>query len=406
MRSSLAPLAALVLIACGGGTPPPRAVEVAALPWDTVVARARGTTVTWRMWRGDPSINRYVDEWVTPRLEACCGITLRPVEGQGPDIVQQLRLEAAAGAGGAADLVWINGETFAALRRDSLLGGPWAGRLPNAHFLDSTSTIVMHDSGRPLDGYESPWGRVQFALIYDTVRTPSPPRSVAELATWIRAHPGRFTHDQGFSGATFHKIVLYALNGGVTTFQGGFREAIWTPAADTLFGWLAALAPSFWRGGEAYPAGVADLHRLFANGEVDFSMSNNQHDVVAKIRQGLLPATARPLLLEDGTIANAHYLGIPSNAGNPAGAMVVANFLLDPAAQLEKLRPDVWADGTVLAPARLSPEWRDRFAAVARDPAALPDSLLTRLAVPEVAAEWHDRVVSGWRARIRTRGGS
>ena len=39
-----------------------------ALPWDSVVARARGTTVTWRKWRGDPAINAYVDGWVAPRL--------------------------------------------------------------------------------------------------------------------------------------------------------------------------------------------------------------------------------------------------------------------------------------------------------------------------------------------------
>lgn len=381
----------------------PDAATIAALPWHGVAQQARGSTVTWRMWRGDPSINRYIDDWVAPRLRECCDITLSPVEGQGPDIVQQLRLEAAAGAAGGADLVWINGETFAALRRDSLLGGPWANRLPNARYLDSASTIVMLDSEQPLAGYESPWGRVQFALIYDTLRTPSPPRTVADLAQWIEAHPGRFTHDQGFTGATFLKVALYALNGGVAEFQGGFDEARWIASSDRLFGWLETLTPHFWRSGEAYPLGVADLHRLFANGEVDFSMSYNQNDVIAKVRQGVLPASSRPLLLEDGTIANAHYLGIPANARNPAGAMVVANFLLSPEAQFEKQRPAVWADGTVLEMRRLPAEWQARFAALEQDPVALPDTMLFRLAVPEIAPAWHDRLVSEWRRRIRGR---
>lgn len=404
MRSSRMLGLLLLLAGCGGGgSPSPDAAVLATLPWDSVVHQARGTTVTWRMWRGDPSINRYVDDWVAPRLRACCEITLSPVEGQGPDIVQQLRLEAAAGAAGGADLVWINGETFAALRRDTLLAGPWADRLPHARDLDSTSAILMQDFEQPLAGYESPWGRVQFALIYDTLRTPSPPRSIAELARWIEDHPGRFTHDQGFTGATFLKVALYALNGGVAGFQGGFDEERWTTSSERLFTWLETLTPHFWRGGEAYPLGVADVHRLFANGEVDFSMSNNQNDVIAKVRQGVLPASSRPLLLEDGTIANAHYLGIPANARNPAGAMVVADFLLSPEAQYQKQRPEVWADGTVLDIRRLPPEWRARFAALEQDPAALPDTLLTRLAVPEIAPAWHDRLVSEWRRRIRGR---
>lgn len=405
MRSSLLALLAVTLSACGGGTNAPRAGDVAALSWDSVQTRARGTTVTWRMWRGDPSINRYVDDWVTPRLMACCAITLRTAEGQGPDILQQLRLEVAANAAGTTDLAWINGETFAALQRDSLLGGPWAHRLPSAQYLDSASAIIMRDFERPTDGFEMPWGRVQFALVYDTTRTPSPPRTVAALAEWIRAHPGRFTHDQGFTGTTFLKVVLYALHGGVGTLQGGFSETTWNSAAPRLFTWLEALVPSFWREGRAYPQSVADLDRLFANGEVDFAMGNNHLGVATKVRRGTYPTSARVLMLEDGMIANTHYLGIPVNAANPAGAMVVANFLLSPEAQFEKQRVEVWADGTVLDITKLPTDWQQRFAGLAQDPAAFPDSMASRLAVPEVAAEWHDRVVSEWRRRIRGRAG-
>ena len=130
-------------------------------------------------------------------------------------------------------------------------------------------------------------------------------------------------------------------------------------------------------------------------------MSNNQHEVVTKIRQGILPASARALLLEDGTIANTHYIGIPANAPNPLGAMVVADFLLSPEAQHEKRRPEVWADGTVLGRDRLPAEWATRFTALDTAAGALPDSQLARLARPEVASEYHDRVVAEWRRRIR-----
>ncbi|MDQ3039317.1 MAG: ABC transporter substrate-binding protein [Pseudomonadota bacterium] len=381
---------------------PASAAEIAALPWDSVLARARGTTVVWRMWRGDPSINRYVDDWVTPRVRERFDITLQAVDGQGPEIVNQLVVEREARRlRGTASLVWINGETFSNLRQERLLGGPWAGRLPNARYIDSTSPIIMRDFEQSLDGFESPWGTVQFAMIYDTVRTPVPPRTFSELANWIRAHPGRFTHDQGFTGTTFLKMLMYAEGGGVERFAGGFDSVAFAAGSAAVLDWLSTTRSSFWRGGRTFPPDVAAMHRLFANGEIDFAMSNNQNEVVAKVRQGVLPQTSGAFVLRDGTIANAHYLGIPSNAPSAAAAMVVADFLLLPEAQFEKRRPDVWADGTVLAIDRLPPEWADRFAELTRDPREVHPDTLARYAVPEVAPAYHERLGALWRERIR-----
>lgn len=377
------------------------AAELAELPWDSVVERARGTEVVWRMWRGDPAINRYVDEWVAPRLAERYGIRLRAVEGQGAELVNALVIEREARAPGGADLAWINGETFYNLRREDLLQGPWAHALPSAALVDSASNIVMRDFEQELDGFESPWGRVQFALIYDPVRTPEPPRTIEELARWIDAHPGRFTHDQSFTGITFLKVLMYANAGGVERFEGGFDETAYVAGRDSVLAWIEARRDRFWRAGRVYPFGVADLHRLFANGEIDFSMSNNQNEAVTKARQGVLPARARPLILRDGTIANAHYVGIPFNAPNPAGAMVVADLLLSPEAQLEKLRPEIWGDGTVLDLDGLPPSWRERFAEVEEAPAMVPQDTLSRYARPEVAPEYHERLQADWRERIR-----
>jgi putative spermidine/putrescine transport system substrate-binding protein len=413
-RASARALAGFVALggiaACSVGADSPAppaggdAAEWAERPWSEVVEAARGTEVTWRMWRGDPSINAYVEDWVAPRLRDAWGIRLRAVDAQGPEIVNQLTVEREAGARGFADLAWINGETFHQLRQESLLQGPWAHTIPNAALLDSTSSTILLDSERPIEGWESPWGRVQFALIYDEARTPDPPRTLAELGAWIRNNPGRFTHDQAFAGVTFLKAAMYALSGGHEPFAGGFDEAAFQAGSERLFDWLAEHTPHFWRGGAAYPGGVAELHRLFANHEVEFSFSNNENEVVTKVRQGILPPTSRATVLRDATIANAHYLGIPFNARNPAGAMVVANFLLSPEAQLRKADPDVWGDGTVLGLERLEPRWRDAFAALEVDPRAIPRDTLDRYARPEVAPEYHERLLEAWRLRVR-RGG-
>ncbi len=399
----LALVAGALVAACVRTAPPPvSAASVAALPWDSVLARARGTTVIWRMWRGDPAVNAYVDQWVAPRLKAQYGVTLQAVNGQGNELVDQLTVEKEAGARtGTASLLWINGETFGALRARELLGGPWSQVLPAAAFVDSASPIISRDFEQDPAGYESPWGTVQLALIYDAARTPQPPRTAAELATWIRAHPGRFTYDQSFAGTTFLKGLLYGFGGGVDNFRGGFDSTRYIAARRGLFAWLDSLEPSLWRNGTQYPPDVAALHRLFANGEIDFSLSNNQNEAVTKSMQGVLPKSSRALVLRDGTIANTHFLGIPANAPNPAGAMVVANFLLSPEAQFEKQRPAVWADGTVLRLATLPAEWRARFDSVVSDPRLVPADTLRAYALPEVSPRYHERLQADWRRMVR-----
>lgn len=355
------------------------------------------------MWRGDSAINRYVDGWIAPRMREAYGIEVRAVEGQGAELVNALVTEREAGGGraGSASLMWINGETFAQMQSEHLLSGPWADRLPNASLVDAASPIIGRDFEQPTAGFESPWGTVQFALIFDPARTPEPPRSIPALGEWIRRHPGRFTHDQQFTGITFLKTLMYGLAGGVSYFQGGFDEGAYQRGRDRLFAWLREVRPSFWRQGTTYPPDVAAMHRLFANREIDFSMSNNQNEVVTKVRQGILPPGARALLFDEGTIANAHYVGIPFNAPNPAGALVLANLLLSPEAQLEKQRGDVWGDGTVLNVSRLPAPWPDRFASAARDAAALPHEELVAKARPEVHPLYHARLLDDWRQMIR-----
>ena len=201
-RGAIGALLLSALVAgCARSTPPVSASALATMPWDSVLARARGTTVVWRMWRGDPAINAFVDGWVAPRLKSEYGVTLQAVNGQGNELVDQLTVEKEAGAAtGTASLLWINGETFGAMRTRGLIAGPWSHVLPSAASVDSASLIISRDFEQDPAGFESPWGTVQLALIYDSARTPVAAANLGGTGAWIRAHPGRFTYDQSFAG--------------------------------------------------------------------------------------------------------------------------------------------------------------------------------------------------------------
>ena len=73
--------------------------------------------------------------------------------------------------GGSVDLIWINGENFAAMKNAGLLYGPFAESLPNFRFVDvEGKPTVRSDFTVPVDGLESPWGMAQIVFIYDTAR--------------------------------------------------------------------------------------------------------------------------------------------------------------------------------------------------------------------------------------------
>ncbi len=394
--------AALLLAGCGRpASSPDHSVDLSRLSWPEVEARAKGQTVQLTMWQGDPFINAYMRDYVTPALQTQYGITLNIGGGQGDSLVSQLMTEKEAGRKeGAIDLVWINGETFYQLRQIDALFGPFTDRLPNNGLIAWGDPTIKYDFQKPVDGFESPWGNVQLVFIYDTARVSDPPRTMAALEAWVKAHPGQFTIDNSFTGMTVLKGFLYALAGDPKELAGPFDEAKYNKYSAQLWEYFGRIKPFLWKQGKTYPEGVAQLHQLFANGEVDFTMSNNDGEVDNKVTLGTFPPTARAYALDTGTIRNSHYMGIPRTAPHLAAALVTCNFLLSPAAQCQKMRPDTWADSTVLDVAKLPPDWQEKFRQAAVRTHGPTHAELLPLALPEPAPEYMMRLFKDFRSHV------
>jgi putative spermidine/putrescine transport system substrate-binding protein len=395
-------LLTLLLAACDRSqAPTPPVADPRMQTWDTVVAAARGQTVTMMMWQGDPAINVYMRDYVTPHLAHDYGITLKRVPGQGDGMLTTLMTEAEAGREHSAlDLVWINGETFYQLRQIHALYGPFTDTLPNSRYIDWSNPFIAYDFQQPVNGYESPWGNVQLLLITDRARVPEPPRTPLALAAWIHAHPGRFTFDTGFAGMSFLKSLMYAYAQSPTELQGPFDQQRYERLRDRVFGWVESVRGDLWHHGETFPSSTAQLHQLFANGEVDFTMSLNDGEVDNKVDSGLFPATAEAFALTSGTLQNSHYLGIVDRSTHKAAAMVVVNFLISPQAQLRKLEPAVWGDGTVLALDKLPADWRRRFVTAEQRSHAPTRSAVEPFARREPAPEVMIRLSDDFRRQV------
>ncbi len=379
--------------------------------WNAVVEAARGQTVNWYLWGGSESINTFVDETYGPVLRDRYGITLNRVPvADTVDAVNQVLAEREAGTvEGSVDLIWINGENFSTLKEAGLLLPAWAQSIPNAALVDWENPAVNLDFGVPVDETESPWSSAQFQLVYDTARMSADelPRSYAALKDWACAHRGRFTYiapgPGAFQGTRFVKGALYELSGDPALWKV-FDQETWDTWAPALWAYLNELAPCLWRSGETYPSTENELHALFANEEVDFTITQAAVGPGALIAEGLVPETAQAFVFDANSIGDFNYVAIPANATNAPAALVLANLLLDPALQAEQIVPENgFGLGFAIDVDRVSdPVQRQALATAAASlgDAAAPAAHLARALVGDAAAEYQDLVEQGWRDNV------
>lgn len=373
-----------------------------AADWQAVLDEAKGQTVWWHAWGGDPKINDFI-AWLGAEAEMRHGVRIQHVKlASTADAVARVLAEQQAGqiTQGAVDLIWINGENFAAMKEKGLLFGPFATDLPNWPLVDvAGKPAVVTDFTLPTQGYESPWAMAQLVFEYDTARLPVPPETLAGLEDWIVATPGRFTYPQppDYLGLTFLKQVLYGVMPDPARLQQPTGDS-YTQDTAPLWAFLDRIHPALWRAARAFPENEPALGQLLADAETDMSFALNPGRASAEIAAGNLPATVRTFVLQGGTIGNASFVAIPFNASHRAGAQVVANLVLAPEVQARAQDPNILGFQTVLNLAALPEPARTTFAKLKLGMATLsPQALGPALLEPH--ASWMTRIAQDWQAR-------
>lgn len=374
-----------------------------AQEWGAVTEAARGQTVYWHAWGGDPKINAFI-AWLGVKARDSYGVTLEHVKlASTSDAVSRVLAERDAGqtTGGAVDLIWINGANFAAMKAQGLLFGPFAESLPNWSLVDTTGKpATVTDFTEPTDGFESPWAMAQLVFEYDTTRTSTPPRNLEELKAFILANPGRFTYPQppDYLGVTFLKQVLYGVTADPARLQDPVDPATYDTAVAPLWAFLDEVHPGLWRAARSFPANEPALGQLLADAEIDISFAFNPGRASAEISAGTLPDTVRTFVLAGGMIGNASFVAIPFNAANREGAMVIADLLLDPAVQARAHDPTVLGFQTVLDTGALMPADKARFDTLSLGVATLSPANLGPVLL-EPHASWVTRISDDWITR-------
>jgi len=398
IMNSLKPLRTTVIAAFAAVTAviaPAQAVEPDS-EWADVLEEARGQTVYFNAWGGSDRINEYL-QWAAKNLESEYGVTLKHVKvGDIAEVVGQLDAAKSVGKNedGNVDLMWVNGENFASMKRKSLTWGAFAGNLEHSDKVQASPSIEF-DFSVPVEGLESPWGGAQLVFIYDTEIMDTPPQSAAELLTYVKGG-GRFTYPAppAFHGTTLVKQLLHELTDDRDALAQPVDAATFDSVTSALWTYLDELHPVLRGDGKSWPTNAETTRQMLDDGEIDIALSFNPNEATAAVRGGQLPDTVRTYVFEEGTIGNTHFVTIPWNAKAKAGAMVAANFLISPEAQVRKANPDYWGDPTVLNLDSLSDEQQAAFASIDLGPWSLP--IGSGAVLPEPHASWAEALEKAW----------
>ena len=383
-----------------GGRPEGNA-DISAMSFAQLEEVARGSSLRFAMWGGSAQINGWVDSVVAKHLHDRYDISLVRVPLDASVFVNRLLSEKTYGRDvGVLDILWINGENFKNAREGDILFGPFTQLLPHLDYVDPATTLS--DAGYSVEGYEAPYGRAQFVMEYDSAKVLNPPSNYDELAVWVRQNPGRFTYPQppDFTGSAFIRQAFYVLSGGHEQYLDGFDPDLFERNVIQLWDYLNAIEPYLWRKGETYPTDLATLDGLFERGETAFNMTFTQTGAANKIAQGRYPASVRTFVFENASLANTHYLAIPFNSPNKAGAVVAINSILSPEMQLSKNDPQNWGDFTVLDVQKLPATLRQSFADLDLGEATLSLDQLSHNAVSEIPSQYIEALERGWEEHV------
>ncbi|MBT4289569.1 MAG: ABC transporter substrate-binding protein [Prolixibacteraceae bacterium] len=380
-------------------------INAQANEWENITNSSKGQTVYFNAWGGSEAINDYI-RWAGKQVKKRYGLTIKHVKVTDVgDVISRIIAEKAVNrnSAGSVDLIWINGENFRSLKDNHLLFGPFLQKLPNYQLVDfENKPTILSDFTTPVENMEAPWGMAQLIFMYDASQVTNYPKNMKDLLIFAKKHPGKITYPAppSFYGTTFLKQVLLEMAEKKYPLYHPVKDANFEATTAPLWKFLDQLHPFMWRKGKAFTSGAPEMKQLLNDREILISLSFNPNDASNAIASGELPETIRTYIHDQGTIGNTHFVAIPFNSDAKEGAMVFANFLMSPEAQLKKSIPKIWGDPTVLNVNKLSVKDKKAFSQLPLGVATLSSIELKKVLL-EPDTSWVAALEKAWQRRYQ-----
>ena len=195
-------------------------------------------------------------------------------------------------------------------------------------------------------------GTAQLTFIADKAVVAAPPRSAQALLAFAQTHPGReLPQTARLPRDNLRQATLLELAPERAVLEQPVTpEAFWRASAPpgTI---LDRLHPVLWRAGKAFPQGIAEMHRMLADGELNLSLTFNPNEAANPHRQQATAAECLQLRLHGRDDWQRSFLAIPAMRAQRWVRRSSPTSPLTRSAGARRTSP--WGDGSVLDPARL-----------------------------------------------------
>jgi putative spermidine/putrescine transport system substrate-binding protein len=188
----------------------------------------------------------------------------------------------------------------------------------------------------PVKGGAIPYRGSSVVLAYDSNKVKSPPKSLADLLTWIKANPGKFTYNSpnsGGSGYSFAETVVDSFLSPATlkAMDQGYDTSLqpqWKQGLDFLHS-----LNKFMYGNGVYPNGNAAVLQLLGQGQIWMAPVWSDQSLTA-LKTGQLGSNIKLTQISNPSFTGgAAYIAVPKTAKHKKALYKFVNYILSPDAQ-------------------------------------------------------------------------
>lgn len=224
---------------------------------------------------------------------------------------------------GSVDAIVVGGQMVKSLMDMNLLYGPLKGSIPHADKLDAN--LFATQEGYSTQGYLVPFFLNQTGFAYDPDRVESPPRTWEEFEEFIDSRPKEFGFNdpaKGGSGQAMVHTLIKELAGGLEKYAGD-NNVVEAKVSDweNVWQWLNDRRDKI-----TFTISNADSIVRVNDGELSLVPAWDV-DLSMKKRDGTIFKRAKMYIPEFGMAGGGDTMGIPTNSGKKAAALLWILFL-------------------------------------------------------------------------------
>jgi putative spermidine/putrescine transport system substrate-binding protein len=374
--------------------------------WDRIVDSVSGTVVNCYIWNEDKEAFNWMNTTIKQQVKTKYNITLNLVEADRDEVYSTLVSDKVnENMIGEIDLLWLDVNDFDIFKQSELLYGPFTDRILNYKLLMNEKDLDnMYLEHIPIEKFAIPFNQNQLTFYYNEDIIYDPPMDLDDLLSIAKVNEGMVAYPDPKTelGGAFLRSILLNFAKDKSFVEKDLTDAELRELVRPGMAYLKELAPYLHGGGTSYPESVEVLDKLYADGLLVMSMSNDFLHAYLMTGEAIYPGGTRPFLLGEASVGPKEYMSIVMNAKNKSGAMVVMNELLSTETQTEKLSSRKYKGQPVY-----NTNLIDQNTAAAIKKAMKKKTVIDTISIMEnrvhdIPSKYHDQIYKIWMETIFT----